>query len=562
MAIRKRAVLYARTSGDDSVKDGRNLAGQLETGREYCSKHNYEIVAELPEDDKGASGAEIDLPMLNKIREMARAGQFDVLIVREIDRLSRNLAKQLIVESELKRSGVSIEYVIGEYADTPEGNFMKHVRASVAEFEREKIRERMFRGRILKVKSGKWIGHCQPYGYKRIGKGRDATLEVDEEEAKVIMQIYQWFVKDNVSLRQIAERLTDLMIEIPGHAYNRPGKIWVPSTVRRILTNLSYTGKFHYAGYESDFPQLALVSAEDFKGAQEVLTGNKRHQRKRGPKPTVGRYLVIDHFFCHCGHRMTGGTMGKNAKYVYYHCVTSCYPKQKKPCRFNINRDSVDTIVWQWLTELMSMDESRLKQGLEQMATQRSEGLRAKYERVEVIEKQIETANKRIAVLVKAFSGDDDETVVATLREQVNTQKKLKADLMAQQDRLSLELSQSEISDEQIQNVVAFAARVKGKMGSANYDEKRELIKLLNVRIELEQTDDGQRLNMSCDLPNSDYVSSIHRTNKSSETHMKDYVGFTHQKDRLLPHTALLPSSHSSFASTLEVSHSSFQATR
>ena len=63
---------------------------------------------------------------------------FDVLVVREIDRLSRNLAKQLIVE-EMKRDVVQIEYVLGEFPDTPEGNFMKQVRASVAEYEREKI---------------------------------------------------------------------------------------------------------------------------------------------------------------------------------------------------------------------------------------------------------------------------------------------------------------------------------------------------------------------------------------------------------------------------------------
>ena len=69
-------------------------------GREYAKDKGYTIIAELPEDDRGVSGVNIDLPQLNKVREMARAGQFDILIVRELDRLSRNLAKQLIVEDE------------------------------------------------------------------------------------------------------------------------------------------------------------------------------------------------------------------------------------------------------------------------------------------------------------------------------------------------------------------------------------------------------------------------------------------------------------------------------
>jgi DNA invertase Pin-like site-specific DNA recombinase len=60
-------------------------------GHEYCAKRLYHLIDELSEDVKGASGAEIDLPQLNKIREMAARREFDVLVVRELDRLSRNL---------------------------------------------------------------------------------------------------------------------------------------------------------------------------------------------------------------------------------------------------------------------------------------------------------------------------------------------------------------------------------------------------------------------------------------------------------------------------------------
>ena len=112
----ERAIHYARVSGDDRKNEGRNLEdGQLNLCREYSARKHYQIVAEFAEDDRGASGYEINLPELNKIREMARNGEFDVLVVRELDRLSRNLAKQLIVEEELKRHGVRVEYVLAEY---------------------------------------------------------------------------------------------------------------------------------------------------------------------------------------------------------------------------------------------------------------------------------------------------------------------------------------------------------------------------------------------------------------------------------------------------------------
>ena len=111
--MNKRAIIYARVSGDDvrEGKEGRNLAEQVKMGREYAEGKGYSIVAELAEDDRGASGASMDLEQLNRVFSMAQAGEYDILIVREMDRLSRRLAKQLIIEEELKRAGVEIEYV-------------------------------------------------------------------------------------------------------------------------------------------------------------------------------------------------------------------------------------------------------------------------------------------------------------------------------------------------------------------------------------------------------------------------------------------------------------------
>ncbi len=85
----KRAVLYARVSGDDTRNDGRNLDGQLTSCREHALAQGWTIVAELAEDDRGASGASFELPQLTRVLDMAAAHEFDVLVVREIDRFSR-----------------------------------------------------------------------------------------------------------------------------------------------------------------------------------------------------------------------------------------------------------------------------------------------------------------------------------------------------------------------------------------------------------------------------------------------------------------------------------------
>jgi site-specific DNA recombinase len=106
----KRAVLYARVSSDDRANEGRNLSGQLNMCRSHASEKGWTIVAELAEDDRGASGAELDLPQLNHFLGMASRREFDVLVVREIDRLSRSLPKRLFIEDELNKAGIHIEY--------------------------------------------------------------------------------------------------------------------------------------------------------------------------------------------------------------------------------------------------------------------------------------------------------------------------------------------------------------------------------------------------------------------------------------------------------------------
>ena len=185
----KRAVLYARVSSDDRQEEDRNLLGQLDMCRRYAQSRDYQVVAELHEDDRGASGAAFDLPQLNHIRDLACSEAFDVLIVRELDRLSRSLAKQLFVENELQRHGVEIEYVLDKYSDTPEGNLVKHVKASIAEFERLKIGERVMQGRELQVKSGNVLVGIPPFGYRLVNRANQWTLEINAAEAQIVRQI-------------------------------------------------------------------------------------------------------------------------------------------------------------------------------------------------------------------------------------------------------------------------------------------------------------------------------------------------------------------------------------
>ena len=107
----KRAVLYARINNHDEPK----LAEQLRLCREYAHDRGWQVVAELA--DRGVSGLSDKAPQLEQALTMAGAGEFDVLVVREPNRISRNLTKLLAITEEFKQANVQVKFVCNRSSD-------------------------------------------------------------------------------------------------------------------------------------------------------------------------------------------------------------------------------------------------------------------------------------------------------------------------------------------------------------------------------------------------------------------------------------------------------------
>jgi DNA invertase Pin-like site-specific DNA recombinase len=110
----KRAVLYARVAYSEPGDDGSRLASQMAADDEYARARGYVIVAAISEDARSSSGLRLDRPGLTRVRAMAHAGEFDVLVVHEIGRLSRDLTQCLRLADELQGAGVEIACVLEE----------------------------------------------------------------------------------------------------------------------------------------------------------------------------------------------------------------------------------------------------------------------------------------------------------------------------------------------------------------------------------------------------------------------------------------------------------------
>jgi len=529
----QRAITYARVSGDDRGKDGRNLAGQLAMCQEYALKHGYAIIAELAEDDRGASGASFELEQLNKILELAQDHAFDVLVVREVDRLSRNLAKQLIVEEWLKREGVRIEYVLGEYPDTPEGNLMKNIRATVAEFERLKIVERNNRGRRQKVEAGSVMTHGQaPYGYRLAQKGNKWILKIHEKEAAIVRLIFQLYLRgdgDNppMGIIGIVRKLSELQIptyqdvrDAESAAQGLPKKHgrkmrnfgeWSRAGVWHILTNETYTGVWHYGkrGIDADGLRYkheqsnllavkvpAIIGLDDWKETIERLAYN----RQNSLRSQKHKYLLGKRVYCgDCGSKMQA-TPNYTGKRIYFYYACKANHAYAKDCKNTVTYSALilDAIIWEWVKGLLS-DPLQLQDGLDQYKQNRESEFAPFHQRLQVVDELITSNRIQLDRLLDLFLGGDfqkevlierktrlEETIIGLEREQ--------STLIA---RLNMDVT------EEIENAIKeIVAKIGEGLSFADddFDTKRQIIDLLDVTATLTRENGQKVAYVSCML--------------------------------------------------------------
>ena len=496
-----RAITYARVSGDDRGKDGRNLAGQLAMCQEYALNQGYTIVAELAEDDRGASGASFELEQLGKILEFARDRAFDVLVVREVDRLSRNLAKQLIVEEWLKREGVSIDYVIGEYADTPEGNLMKHVRAVVAEYEREKIRERIERGKRLKVKAGSVMTNGAsrpPYGYSVVEVDNKWALEIYEPEARVVRMIFDWYAYGDedgnpISFREVARRLSKMRIPTrldtnpkQGGRKKRGYGEWSKGQLSNILASEVYKGIWIYGKervnpdeYE---PIPVSVPAIVDEQTWQLVQDRREQNKEEAAAHKKSAYLLSGRMRCgRCGTSFNGEANNSNG-YRYYRCLAVHKGDVSHHCKMPSFRvDAVDPVVWDWITRLLT-DPQVLEEGLNTRLTINENESAPLRERLAIAEDMLADHNAQLTRLLDLYvAGDFPKDVLVDrktrLEESIKALEKERANIISMLEKRTL-------TPKQVENIYKFAERIGRGLLHAETDPayKREIIEALDVR--------------------------------------------------------------------------------
>jgi site-specific DNA recombinase len=529
----KRAAIYSRVS-TERQGEGYSLATQLEGCQQYIIEQEWTVAldqdGEPIELTDQASGATLDRPGLDRLRDLVADRFVDTVVIYDLDRLAREAGLIYLLEKEFRKAGVEIHYVLTQYDDTPSGRLLRQIKASIAEYEKAAIVERLRRGKRGKAQRGKVVGSaCPPYGYcfEKDEEGHTVSLQIVEKEAATVKMIFEWYVSGDdqegpLSLYGIARRLSKLRIPTwtdlreTEHMKKKKKGVWDSSTVRNILKRETYAGVWYYNRREKTGKNTrrwrpreewipvevpAIISRELWQAAQERLVENRN---KTQPK-TKYKYLLQRRLRCgQCGSALIGKAYRNNGRlYKYYTCRGNALDRGSdfahRRCQMpSVRADVADRIVWHHLETLL-LDPQYLLEGLQARGEQAEEATKPLSQELAMVEEAIEEQAHKMKKLLDCYLADEFPRELLVGKQQELEQRK--ASLERRRDDLQARLQEMVVPEETIENLGSFCRQVSEGLNHVTFEDKQRIVGMLSVEAIVEERNGSHTMKISGYFP-------------------------------------------------------------
>jgi len=501
-----RIAIYCRVSTEEQ-REGKNIDSQINELKEHARKQKgWEIVKEYT--DEGWSGSLITRPDLDRLRDDAKKGLFDAVLINDVDRLGRDVMLMAVVMRDLEKAGVQVIFRKIPPENSPTYTLLLNILTSFAQFEREIISDRFRRGRRYKAEvKGQVVTNRGYYGVKYIPKdlktSKEGYYKIIEEEIDVVKKMFQW-IKEGMTERGVARKLKKLNIRA------RNGGYFGRSTVHKILTNEAYTGIWHYNKHKSVKPQnrlkpkkyykrennsqikrprdewipvplpehLRVISKKDFELVQRRLKENRVYSRRN----TKNFYLLRGLLKCGlCGDPFYSDNFHGNP---YYRCGNRRKKFPLEPTCPNIRSVSakiIEPYIWNIVKKTITDPRLILKQTKRYKEKKQAEQEREDYSSIERELKKVEKGETRLITAHR-----EDIITKDQLNEQLEMVKGLKTNLEKKLEELKegCEVIDYDLIKGGLENLCRDLTAV---INSLNPQEKREVLKLLLSEIVIEK---------------------------------------------------------------------------
>src|SRR5918993_2633951 len=226
------AILYARVSTDEQARSGYSLAQQIEALRDYAAREGYEVLEEVI--DPGQSGASLERPGMDRVRDLVAVGGVSVVLAQDRDRFVREPAYHYLLKREFEEYDTKLQALNDRGDDSPEEDFMNGVLDQLAKLKRAKIAERTRRGKLRKAREGKIVaGRAPTFGFD-FNESRDAYV-VNEETMAVVRRVFEMVGTGGLPIRAVKRLFECEEVPTPYGA-----QWWSAKTLRDIILDDCY----------------------------------------------------------------------------------------------------------------------------------------------------------------------------------------------------------------------------------------------------------------------------------------------------------------------------------
>lgn len=302
---------YCRVSTEKEAQID-SLEKQIEFFNEFTQKNGYELYKLYA--DEGISGKQIKhRKQFQQMMLDAKAKKFEKVVVKDVSRFARNTVDLLQSIRELKSYGIQVDFLNNGEVMEGGSEFILTILGAMAQQESANMSKRVKFGKDITAKKGRVPNLV--FGYDKIPDER-YTLKINEEEAKIVKEIFESYVYKGLGTTKIAWDLNDR-----GLRTKKTKSKWVQTSIVRMLKNSIYTGRVTNKKSEiTDFitgtrkdipeeewiiverPEMRIISDELFNRAQEILA-QRSNEFKLNNKREKTDYVFSTLIYCkHCGY--------------------------------------------------------------------------------------------------------------------------------------------------------------------------------------------------------------------------------------------------------------------
>ena len=501
----KMGAIYARVSSEQQ-REERTIASQTAALIEFAKTHSLEVPTEWVIEDEGFSGATLERPGLERVRDLAAEGQIQFVLAYSPDRLSRKYAYQVLLIEEFAKHGVETLFVNAPQGTSAEDQLLVQFQGMIAEYERAQILERSRRGKRHRARCGEIsVLSGAPYGYRYLRKTDEApaSYQVNDAEAQVVQRVYEMYTVVGMSIGEIARRLN-----AQGVPTRKQSARWERSVIWGMLRNPAYRGAAAFGktrvagrvrvtralrrrgglvsgdsvGHERppeewiEIPVPALVSEESFARAQELLHENKIRSRRRTITPSIVQGLVS----CQkCGYAFSRTSTYTTARKIhYYKCIGSdSWRKLGGPVCDNraVRQDLLDQIVWTEVVRLLE-DPTLIQQELDRrLLAARSFGPTKKRE--QSLQRELIRIGKSTERMLTAYQ--EDLVSLDQLRERMPSLRQREQTVNAELQAIADQTNDCANFLRLAETLTAFLGRLRSAADTLDVIERQRIVRLI-----------------------------------------------------------------------------------